>query len=194
MNKRARSPAAAGATLAALSVLALAASPLAAQAQTLKPGLWEITNMIRGGGPSTQDAARVQQELANLPPEQRQMIQDMMAKHGLTMGSAGPGGLSVRACMTKEMVERNEVPAQQGECRHNTAPRIGNSMKLSFSCTNPPASGEGTITFLSPESYSMRMAVNTTAAGRSENIEMDATGKWLAADCGAVKPMTAPRR
>ena len=64
--------------------------------------------------------------------------------------------------MTKEMVERNEMPAQQGDCRttQQSAQRA-TRMKMAFTCTNPPSSGEGQMTFNSPESYTMKMTVNT---------------------------------
>jgi hypothetical protein len=38
------------------------------------------------------------------------------------------------------------------------------------------------------------MAMQTTAQGRPEKVNMDGAGKWLSADCGAVKPMAAPAK
>jgi hypothetical protein len=104
----------------------------------------------------------------------------------------GAGGTSVKMCMTKEMAERNQVPAQQGDCKTTQQARSGNTMKVAFSCTNPPSSGEGQYTFVSPEAYTMTMTVKTAIQGKSETMTMDGSGKWLSADCGSVKPMQPP--
>jgi hypothetical protein len=95
--------------------------------------------------------------------------------------------------MTKEMVERNEIPVQQGDCKTTQSPRSGNSMKFSFSCTQPPSSGEGEVTFVSPQAYTSKVTVNTTASGKAERMTMDSQGKWLSAECGAIKPVGASK-
>ncbi len=162
----------------------------AAQAQTLKPGLWEMRSSMQGSGEMNKAMDEMQKQLAAMPPEQRKQMQEMMAKQGVSLGSAGPGGMSVRICMTQEMVERNEVPAQDGQCKTTTSPRAGNTMKMSFVCTTPPSSGEGEVRFISPEAYSTRMTVNSTQNGKRETMTMTGDSKWLSAQCGAVKPIT----
>jgi hypothetical protein len=179
-------------TLCLGSVVALSAS-LAAQAQTLKPGLWEISNKMQSSsGELEKSMAQAQAQLAALPPDQRKMVEQMMAKQGVGMSSAG--GATARVCMSREMVERNELPAQQGDCRQSVSQRTGNSMKISFTCSSPPSSGEGTVTFVSPEAYTMKMAVNTTRQGKAETMNMDASGQWLGSDCGSLKPLMPPKR
>ena len=169
----------------------VAAAALPAAAQTLKPGLWEVTNKMQGGSGQMQNAmAEMQKQLASMPPEQRKMIEEQMAKSGVKMGSAGPGGgMSVQVCMTKEMVEKSEMPAQQGDCKTTSQSRSGNTMKMAFACTNPPSSGDGQITFNGSESYSSKMNVSTQVDGKPEKVSMEGTGKWLKADCGSVKPL-----
>jgi len=163
---------------------------LGAQAQTMKPGLWEMqTRMQSSSGEIEKAMAQMQQQMAAMTPEQRKMMQDMMGKHGVGMGAGGPGGMSVKICMTKEMVERNEIPVQEGDCRSTQSPRSGNTMKFSFSCTKPPSSGEGEVTFVSPQAYTTKVTVNTTATGKAERMTMDGQGKWLGAECGAIKPV-----
>ena len=170
---------------------AAAIAALPAAAQSLKPGLWEVTNKMQGGSGQMQDAmAGMQKQMASMPPEQRKMIEEQMAKSGVKMGSAGPaGGMSVKICMTKEMVEKNEVPAQQGDCKTTSQGRSGNTMKMAFACTNPPSSGEGQVTFSGSEAYTSRMSVSTRVDGKPEKIDMEGSGKWLGSDCGNVKPM-----
>lgn len=171
----------------ALGMLLLVAPP--AMAQTLKPGLWEINNKMQSGsGQLEKGMTEMQQQMAAMPPEQRKMMQDMMAKQGVSMSPGAGGAMAMKICMTKEMVERNELPAQHGDCKTTTSPRAGNSMKMSFVCTQPPSSGEGQVTFVSPEAYTMKMAMKSTVQGKPETMTMDGSGKWLSADCGAVKP------
>jgi hypothetical protein len=157
--------------------------------------LWEVThNMKGGGGDMAGSMAQMQQQMASLPPDQRKMMEEMMAKQGMKMGGAGPGGMSSRQCMTREMVERNELPSQQGDCKTTKQQRSGNTMKFAVSCTNPPSSGEGQVTFVSSEAYTMKMSVNTQVNGKPETMNMDASGKWLSSDCGSIKPMVVPKK
>ena len=166
----------------------LASLGLTAGAQTMKPGLWEVSNKMQSGsGQMEQAMAQAKQERANMPPAQRKAMEQMMAKQGVKIGA---GGMSARVCMTQEMVERNELPAQQGNCKTTSQQRTGNTMKFAFSCTDPASSGEGQVVFVSPEAYTMTMAVTAPMqAGAAEKISVDGSGKWLTADCGAVKPL-----
>ena len=163
----------------------------AAVAQSMKPGLWEITQSTKSGGGQMEKAqAQMQQQMANMTPEQKKQMQDMMAKHGVQMGAAAPGGgMSMKTCMTKEMIARNELPAQQGDCRTTKQEKSGNTLKCAMACSNPPSTTEGQVVFTSPEAYTMKMAVRSQAGGKSETLNLDSTGKWLSADCGNIKPM-----
>lgn len=172
----------------------LIATSFCASAQTMKPGLWEINNKMQADGKMGQDMAMAQQQIANMPPEQRKMMEEMMAKQGVAMGSGGPGAIATKVCMTKEMAERNEIPSQKDDCKQTASPRSGKTMKISFTCTNPPSSGEGQITFVSPEAYTMNMTMNTVAEGKPQRVNMDAAGKWLSTDCGAIKPRGMPQK
>lgn len=181
----------AAARLAVPGILLLAGLP--ALAQTLKPGLWEISNKMQSGsGQLEKSMAEMQKQMAGMSPEQRKMMQDMLAKQGT--GTGAPGSMTAKICMTREMVERNDLPSRQGDCKTSTSPRSGNTMKMSFVCTQPPSSGEGVVTFVSPEAYTLKMAVNSVAQGKPETMTMDSTGKWLAADCGTVKPISTPKK
>ena len=174
-----------------LLAAALTAFACTAGAQTLKPGLWEVTHKM-SGGQMDHNMAQMQQQMAAMPPEQRKMMEDMMAKQGVKMGPGGPGGVSVKVCMTKEMVERNDLPAQQGDCKTTHQSRSGGNMKFGYTCANPPSSGEGQMTFISPEAYEMKVVVNSQVRGKPETMNMAGGGKWLGGDCGSIKPITAP--
>lgn len=179
---------------AALGALLLIAA-LPALAQSSKPGLWEIKQKMGGSAEMDQAMAQMQQQMASMPPAQRKQMEDMLAKQGMSMGAGAGGGISMKVCMTKEMAERNEMPqAQQGDCKSTASPRVGNTQKVSFTCTQPPSSGEGQITFTSNEAYTMKMVTTTTVKGKPEKMTLDGSAKWLSADCGAVKPMGPPKK
>ena len=177
----------------AIAAAALAAAALPAAAQTLKPGLWEMRQKMQGNGEMDKAMVQMQQQMASMSPEQRKQTEAMMASRGVQMGSAAGGGMSVKVCMTKEMAERNEVPAAQGNCRTTSQKRTGNTLAVAFSCTDPTSSGDSTITFHGPESYTSKTNVTAQKNGKAEKFTMDGTGKWLAADCGGVKPIQ-PRK
>jgi hypothetical protein len=171
--------------LAAAALLSLAAGT--AGAQSMKPGLWEINNKM-GGGQMDAAMAEMRKQMAEMPPEQRKQMEAMMAQQGVRMAPGAGGGMAMQVCMTKEMAERNDMPMQEG-CRMTKNQRSGKTMRFAFACSNPPSSGEGQVTFASPESYSSHMTVRATVDGKTETTTMDATGKWLKADCGNVRPM-----
>lgn len=173
-----------------LAVFAAGSFSIGASAENLKPGLWEFTHTMKSSSGEMEKAqAQAQAQMANMPPEQRKMMEKMMAEHGVKFGAGGSGGMSARTCMTKEMVERNEIPTQRGDCKTTKQQRSGNTMNIAFTCTNPPSSGEGQFTIVSPEAYTMKMVVNSTVDGKPETMNMNGTGKWLSSDCGNIKPM-----
>jgi hypothetical protein len=180
--------------LSASLLLLAAATALPAYAQNIKPGLWEIKNKMQSGNGQMEKAmAMMEQQMASMSPEQRKAMEDMMAKQGVNMSGASGGGISVKTCMSKEMVAQNHVPMQQhGNCTQTRSALMGNSMKVSFTCTNPPASGEGQIVFSGDTGYAMSMKVNSTVAGRPETMTLDSRATWLSADCGNIKPHAMP--
>lgn len=178
----------------ALAGLALLLVSGAAAAQSTKPGLWEIQHKM-GGNPEMDKAmAEMQKQLAAMPPDQRKMMQDMMAKQGGAIPTVGAGGgMAMKICITPEMAARNDMPKQtEGDCTTTVTSRSGNTMKMKFVCTNPPSSGEGTYTFMGDTAYNMKMAMTSQHQGKPQNMTMEGQGKWLSADCGNVKPTQGP--
>ena len=164
----------------------------AAQAQNLQAGLWEISTQMEGAQADKLAAAseKMQKELASMPPEQRKMVQDMMAKRGMQMGAGG--AITAKICMSQEMVGRNDFSGQRGDCNHTTSPRMGNTIKYSFVCTKPASSGEGEVTFQGRDAYTQKMSITTTVKGKPEKMDMHSRGKWLGNDCGNIKPIAMP--
>lgn len=186
--------------LAALCT-AFAAAPASAQTTKLQPGLWEYT-MNLGGSASGELAAaqdKMAAELAKMPPEQRKMVEGMMAKRGVggAGGAGGPAGArgatTVKACVTPESIEREDFTSGRADCKQQVASRTASTVVLKLTCDGPPPStGEMTMTFQSATAYAMNMVSTTTANGKAVQTTMDGSGKWLGADCGGVKPARRP--
>lgn len=166
---------------------------LGASAQSTRPGLWEVNSKM-GGNPEMEAAmAQMQQQLAAMPPEQRKMMQDMMAKQGVSMAPGAGGAMVVKVCITPEMAAKQQMPTQtEGECTTTVTSRSASAMKLNFVCKNPPSSGEGTYTFSGDTAYTMKMVMKSMQDGKPHNMTIDGQGKWLSQDCGNIKPIQVP--
>jgi hypothetical protein len=127
--------------------------------------------------------------MASMSPEQRKQMEAMMARQGVQMGA--DGAMTMKTCLTREMIERDEVAPMQGDCKVTSQSRNGNTLKVSFSCSQPPATGEAQVTYLGPEAYKMTGSTTTTRMGRTETMTLEGSGKWLASDCGNLKPLAA---
>jgi len=174
--------------LATLALLACGCATLPAHAQDMKPGLWEVSNKVSSPDARMQSMmAMAQQHMANMSPEQRRQTEQMMQQNGIQLDIAPGGVLRTRMCMTREMIARKEFPVQQGDCKQSYTQQSGNKGRVAFSCTRPPISGEGEMTMLSDTSYQARMKMTQGGDGARQTMDMDVTGKWLGADCGALQ-------
>lgn len=186
------------------AVVAVAAGP--ASAQKIAPGLWEHNiTMKMSGNPQMEEAMkRMQEQLANMPPEKRKQMEEMMARQG---GGITPGGMAgmmsgkpttMKVCITPEQAAREPFAPgqQQGNCQQVSQERSGNSVKVKFSCTREDGSsmtGEGRFTLTSEKEHSGRMVMDgTSRKGVPMHMEIDQAGRWLGSDCGDVKPHVRP--
>lgn len=177
--------------LTALALAACTTCAVAAPSLDMKPGLWELNSKISSADPAIQSAmAQMQKQLAAMSPEQRQAMQQMMERNGMQMKVSANGAIQSRMCMTREMIGRKEFPVQQGDCKQSMTPVSASTMKVSFTCTKPRASGEGEMTLDSDTSYHAHMKVHSDE--RAGTVEADVSGKWQGADCGPLGAATSP--
>jgi hypothetical protein len=168
-----------------IAVASLAAAP--SFAQGMKPGLWEISSKMTSADAQTdQTVSMLLQQLGNLPPEQRSMVQQMAQSHGLAMPNIAPdGNVSIKACVTPEMAANKQVPnIQQGDCTSNNT-AIDGGMKLAFVCSNPASRGEGRLSFVGDRAFTMKMNVTSSVRGRAEQVTVDSDGRWQGEHCPA---------
>lgn len=175
-------------SLVALAVLAAALGPAAAQ--KVAPGLWETTMNMQSNNPELQaNMARMREQMAKMPPEQRKMMEDMMAKQGVSMGAAG-GANTVRYCLSKEQAERGDIPQDnESRCKRDSVERSGSTMRFKVTCTNPPSSGTGEITFKGDKAYDSKITWEHPRQGKVERMEMTGQARWVSADCGNLAPV-----
>jgi hypothetical protein len=175
-------------TLALIACGCASLMALPATAQTMKPGLWELSSKVSSPDGRMQNMmAEVQKHLANMSPEQRQQMQQMMERNGVQLQAGAGGALTTRMCMTKEMIARREFPVQKGECKQKVTPVAGNKMKVAVSCTKPAISGEGELTVDSETSYRATMHTTATNGDVQQAMDVNAVGTWVSADCGTLR-------
>jgi hypothetical protein len=159
-----------------------------AQQQRIEAGLWEITVTIQSQSGEVEQAMReMQEQLAALPPEQRQMMEQMMAQQGISMDGTTS---TYRICITPEEAKLDGLHFGDEECDHEIVQRSRNTLKVRFTCKDeePPSSGEGEFTIVSPTEYRGKALINTFVDGRPEQIQINQVGRRIAADCGDVAP------
>jgi len=180
--------------IACSAVLAISFFALNAEAQTVKPGLWEVTNKVKSGTDEMEKKrAEIERAMASLPPELRKIFDDMTAKRGVVIMASVPGAVTFNVCITQEMIDNNELSDPTGDCRSTSSPRVGNLIKVTYVCNRPPSSGEVQITLAGPEAFNSKLTEVSIASGGREKMMLEGRGKWLSAECGAITPMTKPK-
>jgi hypothetical protein len=171
-------------------VVASALIPIAALADKLdvKPGLWEtITSTEIGGMNSPAMPAIPPEVLAKMPPEQRDRMQAMM-------NSRGPGSpITTKSCVTEKDLERGLRPETNKEqsCKVDSVSIHGKTQEAHVTCTNSRGTSTGVfkMTATSREAYEGTMDMDASVNGRTMTVKLQMKGKWLAANCGDVKPI-----
>ena len=155
--------------------------PVAAQAQMLQPGLWELTSSnMKVDDQNLPDLQLILGQLKNqMTPEQQAMLE----KQGITMGGKG-----IRVCLTPEQVKTDSIPLQdpQSGCQQQVTERNGQQWKFRFSC--PKAQGTGVAHFLSDREFTTKVSGTFNAVGQQQKGSLDTRAVWLGQECGAVKP------
>jgi hypothetical protein len=165
----------------------LAAVAGLSQAQAIKPGLWEFKQTPQLDPARQAQMAQAQKAMENMPPERRQMIEQMMAQRGVSVNMAG-GVITVKTCVTKEQAERNFAPVNhQGNCTQD-AKRSGNVIQTHFVCTDPASEGDATVTLRGGDGFTNDVTLRRQRDGKTETTKVSGEGRWLGADCGDVQP------
>ncbi len=149
----------------------------------MRPGLWQIT--------TTSDLLRL---VPHLPPDQMQNIKDLAKDYGLEMPQIENGAAVSQTCITQEMADQKTLPnfynAELG-CTSKNATRNGSKYKVDFVCDSADLKGSGTAegVITNAENFTGQTNFSGEAQGNPVNERADINGKWMNANCGAIKPL-----
>lgn len=158
---------------------ALCLPPTLASALDIQPGVWEVSSHnMQVGGQAMPAMEEMLAQLQNLPPEQRQMMENMLAEQGIRLGAGG-----VQMCLTAEQIKAQDIPLHDPEsgCRNEVLERSATLWKFRFTC--PDAQGEGETRFVSDKEFTTQ--VSGTYNGQPSSMESRA--RWVGADCAVLK-------
>ena len=163
----------------AAAFLMLSASISVFAAGSMKPGLWEVT---------LQSSA-----MKNMPKISPEQI-EQMRKMGVDMAQLQTGAIVNKICITKDMTERENLPQmnhKESGCEMKNQKRSSDGYTMELICDGAQMKGKGTskTVFASDQSFSTTSEFKGTMQGMPVNDRTDTSGKWLGADCGAVRPI-----
>ncbi|MBS0309159.1 MAG: DUF3617 domain-containing protein [Proteobacteria bacterium] len=158
----------------------------ASAAERMKQGLWEM-NM--------KNDQLAKQQMPKLSPQQM----EQMKKMGINMPQMHDGMMTNKVCISKAMAERDHPPLERRDsgCQAKNFQWSGSSYSAEIVCDGPNMQGVGKVkgslsggTLLSSgnTAYQSTYDFKGTAHGRPVDQHIEQSGKWLAADCGNVKP------
>lgn len=143
------------------SIVALAGM---ANAQSRKPGLWDVTTqMSMTGGPAA---------MPQMPARTTQVCvtQAMIDKYG------GP----------------TSTPPQ-GQCQMTSVSLTATGMTASMACTGrSPMTGTVQTTFVDANTSKTTINMTMAMGANTMNMVMQSTASYKGADCGSVQPMAMP--
>jgi Protein of unknown function (DUF3617) len=168
-------------TLLSSVVLVGLTAVLAGQAPALdvKLGLWENTVVTNMGGAPPIDTSK-------MSPEQAAQMAAAMK------GMMGERTMTEKSCVTKEDLAKDSfmLPQESGmKCARTITTNTRTAYVADVSCTGQ-GEMKGQISIESTgggTAFTGSMKMATSAPGRTMNITMKMSGKYLGAECGNVK-------
>lgn len=194
------------------------ATPMAAMAEdsdqpvklNMAPGLWRTSMNMDGGldRKAQEQMEAMQKQLQNMPPEQRKIMEQVMAQSGVSLDD---GALVIKKgqsqtrikdntvtnqnCVTQTQIDTGTWTAMDG-CALKLTPLGKDHFKAEQTCDNKMGSMQAEIKFDSPKSFHGSGTTTHQFKGKQETIDIEMKGEWLGADCnakpsGQSKPQTS---
>lgn len=181
-----------GMVLGGLALLLSAAVEAAPPA--IKPGLWEMKVEKTSGGaqmPSGEQMEKamkqMQARLAQMPPEQRKMMEAQFGDMSQRFGSNG----AMRMCLDKEAIQRSDIPLGDDKgCKTTVKTQTAKRWVAEVSCSQPPTTGQVEALFESDTRYLVKVSGQRQHAGKTMAYAMDMRYHYLGSDCGGIKPVS----
>ena len=161
-------------------ILLVTAMPVWAT-MNMKPGLWSVQVEVENNGKKINVSNEIAQAMAKMSPEQRKKMQEMMGNMANDQGGT-------QTCFTQDMLTPEKMLKQQSnkKCDMKLTTNTPAVMVGSFTCV------DGTKGDMKWETSSDKMKgiINTVSPKRGKAV-MNIAGKFVASDCGKIKPPTA---
>jgi hypothetical protein len=164
-------------------------------AQTLKPGLWEVTlQSTSESGLIEKSMESVRKSIEKLSPQQRRAYEAKMAQNATQFNA---GNMTRKMCLNAEMAAKNAAVPHAGEidkngCTVADVSRQANTIRASFFCPYDEVHGERRVEFDSMNRHIVRdvntMYLPMTTNGKSDLITAVSSLKFISSDCGDIKP------
>jgi len=175
---------------ATLALMLIASSAAYADGGAMRAGLWEtkiVHQLVDGRDMSVQMAAaqaRMQAAMANMTPEQRQM----MSAHMKNM--PGQGG-SMRICISPAMAAKHYVHTDpDGRCPSISVSTSGNKTSFSFNCTRDGRTTTGNgVSTVNGDTVTTHFEGTSADAKGNHTMAVDSEMTYLGADCQGVTPI-----
>ncbi len=167
--------------------LAFAGMPVLADG--MKAGLWEVTSRVAGVAETDRLNAQIRQQLATLPPAQREEFEKRLLTPAPGVPATAEGGDKTRFCVTPETARQKSLPLpQRPTCTNSAIELTERTAKGKTVCTEPPMSMEAEFTLVDDSAYTLKMTMTAIVNGAAQDLAINMTGKWLGDDCGNVQP------
>lgn len=165
-----------------LSILILGIS-FSAQALMVDPGLWEVNMTISQDGRKIDPMAEFRKAMKDMPEERRQQMQEAIEGSGMAMS-----GKAIKQCYTEEMIKKAELGTHEDkDCTTKVIKRTSKKIVSKFTCKDG-SKGEATIDIKNKRNYTGHMKMRDA---KGEKSELDYEAKFVAKDCGDLKPSEA---
>ena len=157
-----------------------------------KVGLWEATTVTEMQGMPEVKVPQIPPEtLAKMPPAQRAQVEAMLKN----AGSAGAPRTTVsKSCTTKESLSRGDLGApenKESNCTRQVISSTSSKIQMHIECSparGGKSVGDVTMERIDSEHVKSNMVMKIDSNGRTIDMKMTTSSKWLSADCGDVKP------
>ena len=159
-------------------IVIAAGASFAANTYAMKPGLWEITTQMSGGGMPAMPA---------MSAAERKQMEAMGIK--MPGAAGGPMTTVTKLCVTREQAEKRQPPQSDEDrrqrCEQKDVKTSGNTTTWKIECSGEQKmTGTGSITYQGEESYKGESTFNMQDARQGPSTMKQAySGKWLSTDC-----------
>ncbi len=148
----------------------------------IRPGLWNYQVSINSQSGQIEAAmAQAKAALANMPPEQRAMMEQMMESSGAKFDLSNQ---TFETCITKEDIQKMSMPNPDDKCEQTLVKKSASKYKMTVSCKgNPPMNGEGDFTIISDKEMKGVVVMSGVLNGQPEKMTMNQNAKWISGTC-----------